>query len=64
MIKHCVLCKREVKVITKHHLIQKQKKGKEIIKVCVSCSKQIHALFTNAELKQKYNTLEKLKLKN
>lgn len=59
--KICVLCKRNVEELRKHHLIPKQKGGEETIVVCVPCSKQIHALFSNKELKQKYNTLDKLK---
>ena len=61
----CELCDLEVNQITKHHLIPKQKggknKSKNYIWVDLPCSKQIHSLFTNSELKQKFNTLEKLK---
>lgn len=57
---NCILCKREVEKLTKHHLVPKQKRGRETILVCIPCSKQIHALFSNKELKQKYNTLNKL----
>jgi len=59
--KECVLCKRKVEGLVKHHLIPKQKGGKDTILVCIPCSKQIHALFSNRELKQIYNTLNKLK---
>jgi hypothetical protein len=31
------------------------------IDCCVPCSKQVHALFTNGEMKRQFNTLEKLK---
>ena len=72
----CELCEREVDQSTRHHLVPKQKfnkKWKRIygklkrkhwevsIQVCIPCSKQIHAIFTNKELAQNYNTLEKLK---
>lgn len=75
----CQLCEREVECITKHHLVPKQKFNKKwrrvykesskkhweaTIKVCVPCSKQIHALFTNKELAENYNTLGKLKANN
>lgn len=59
----CQLCERESSKITKHHLIPKQKgTDHKTIRVCISCSKQIHVLFTNEELKREYNTLQKLKL--
>jgi 5-methylcytosine-specific restriction protein A len=59
-MKKCQLCTRDVHKITKHHLIPKQKNSDgRTIKVCIPCSKQVHALFSNAELK-KLDTLEKL----
>jgi len=63
----CELCELEVdkSIITHHHLIPKQKKGKNDeenkIRVCIPCQKQIHALFSNYELKHYFNTLSKLK---
>ena len=58
----CQLCEREVQNPTKHHLIPKQKNTDgRTIDVCVPCSKQIHALFTNKELKHNFDTLDKLK---
>jgi len=56
----CELCKRDDVPLTKHHLIPKQKGGDDTALVCIPCSKQIHALFANRELKQQYNTIEKL----
>ena len=44
----------------KHHLIPRSKKGKQTLLLCDSCGKMLHQLFTNKELKNKYNTLEKL----
>jgi len=66
----CELCGRDVE-LTEHHLIPKQK-AQNIHKIngverqnkgyiCVPCHKQVHALFDNRELKQKYNTITKLK---
>jgi RNase P subunit RPR2 len=57
----CEICEREGVPITKHHLIPKSKHGSETIDVCRPCGKQIHALFTLSELKNRYNTLQKLK---
>ncbi len=67
-LKQCELCKLEVQHLCKHHLVPQQKsKGmdKELrhatIDCCRPCSKQVHALFTNSEMKRQFYTLEKLK---
>lgn len=58
----CSLCKRTVNIVTKHHLIPKQKNSdNRVAMVCIPCQKQIHALFTNRELKQQYDTIGKLR---
>ena len=58
----CPICKRNIpkEYIEKHHLIPKSKKGKETILVCIDCGNQVHLLFSIKELKNKYNTLDKL----
>jgi len=61
----CELCGLEVEHIVKHHLIPRQKGGKNKVDnkivVCLPCSKQVHALHSNYELKRKFDTLDKLK---
>jgi 5-methylcytosine-specific restriction protein A len=61
----CRLCQRNVEKLTEHHLIPRSegKKGVALPKiwVCSACHRQIHALFTNAELATNYNTAERLK---
>jgi len=58
----CPVCKRNIPPCyqEKHHLIPKQKKGKETINLCCNCGDMLHKLFTNKELIKKYNTLEKI----
>lgn len=66
----CPICKRDVpeKYQEEHHLIpkslQQRKKYKPFINstiiVCVNCADEIHQLFTEKELAENYNTLEKL----
>ena len=58
----CDLCKREVTVLTKHHLKPKSRGGLngDVIMLCLSCKDMVHQLFTNKELDTKYNTLEML----
>ena len=65
----CELCGSD-RNITKHHLIpqsQSRHKNKYLktdegnfLFVCEECHSQIHALFSNFELKNFYNTKEKL----
>jgi len=57
----CELCGRDVERTTKHHLRPKHKHTDgRTITVCIPCGKQIHALFTNNELKKGYDSIEKL----
>ena len=58
----CPICERNIptEYIEKHHIIPRCKKGRVIIKVCISCGDQIHTLFTNKELTKKYNTIDAL----
>lgn len=63
----CELCERDVKNLTVHHLVprQKTKRKKEkpgpIINICSACHKQIHTLFDNTHLAKELNSLELLK---
>lgn len=59
----CELCEREVKRVSKHHLLPLQKGGRHTLTVplCQPCHSTLHHTFTNAELARTYNSLEKLK---
>jgi hypothetical protein len=64
----CELCGREVASLTLHHLRPKSRRGKyekvadlPTAQICPACHRQIHALFTNHELAQQFNSLEKLR---
>ena len=69
----CELCKREVAFRTQHHLIPRtthnRKKRREgytqeelnrVIWICAPCHKNIHAVLTEKELADGYNTIGKL----
>lgn len=59
----CGLCARHIpsKVYAEwHHLVPRSKEGKDKVIVCVDCGNQIHLLFSNNELRDKYNTVEAL----
>jgi hypothetical protein len=58
----CPLCGREIppSQSDEHHLVPKMKGGKETSALHRICHRQIHALLSEAELAQKYNTVEAL----
>lgn len=58
---NCPLCSRPLpKKPSKHHLIPKTFKGKEIVLLHRVCHRQIHANFTERELLNYYHTIERL----
>jgi hypothetical protein len=59
----CSLCRRDTPDVhlEKHHLKPHSKDSKDTIQVCCDCGDQLHILFTNNELRDKYNTVEALR---
>ncbi|MEZ4957816.1 MAG: HNH endonuclease [Saprospiraceae bacterium] len=61
----CPICDRELgnKNISKHHLIPKSKGGKhtDTIDLHNICHQKIHSVFTEKELKDHFNTIEKIR---
>ena len=62
LIPMCPLCEREIPPSQSddHHLVPRLKGGKETTAMHRVCHRQIHALFSEAELAKKYNTVEAL----
>ena len=63
-INKCPLCSRELaEPIVRHHLIPPSKGGKDSPTVPMHkiCQAKVHAVFTEAELKNYYNTVDRLK---
>lgn len=58
----CPLCERDMlpKNLTKHHLTPKSRGGKETERICRTCHRQLHALFSNKELEDGLNSVEAL----
>ncbi len=58
----CPLCARSIPASQsdEHHLVPKLKGGKDTVAMHRICHRQIHALFSEAELAQKYNTADAL----
>lgn len=59
----CSLCGREVSKLEFHHFYpgKKRRKDESGIDVCEQCGDQIHLMFSNTELRTKYNNLQSLK---
>jgi len=60
----CPLCSRKLaEPITRHHLIPPSKGGKDTPTVAMHkiCQTKVHAVFNETELKNYYNTVERLK---
>ncbi len=60
---HCPLCERVGDFLkpSKHHLVPKSRDGEVTVDICADCHRQIHALFTLAELEREYSTVNALK---
>jgi len=60
----CPLCERPIPASQSddHHLVPRVKGGKETSELHRICHRQIHALFSEAELAQQYSTVEALLL--
>ena len=60
----CTLCNRELaEPIVRHHLIPPSKGGRDTPTVAMHkiCQAKVHAVFTETELKNYYNTVDRLK---
>ncbi|MDS0474398.1 hypothetical protein [Natrinema sp. 1APR25-10V2] len=65
----CALCRRIVpneriddpQVVQEHHLRPEERATSPTVLLCRPCHKQIHALFTNDELRDGYDTIDALR---
>ncbi|WP_283402784.1 hypothetical protein [Halorubrum sp. DM2] len=65
----CALCRRVVpdgriddpQVVQEHHLRPEERATSPTVMLCRPCHDQVHALFTNAELRETYDTVEALR---
>ena len=58
--RHCPLCQREVERFTSHHLVPLSRGGRfgPTVRLCSTCHRQLHALFSEATLAKELNTVE------
>ncbi|MEL6128942.1 MAG: HNH endonuclease [Cyanobacteria bacterium J06628_4] len=63
----CELCQRHCPKLTEHHLVPRQQTRRKkadpgpTTDICGPCHKQIHTLFTNKQLAQELNTVDRLR---
>jgi hypothetical protein len=65
----CELCGRVVpderiddpRVVQEHHLRPEERATSPTVMLCRPCHDQIHATFTNAELRESYDTIDALR---
>ena len=65
----CALCRRAVpderhpdpQVVQEHHLRPEERATSPTVLLCRPCHDQIHAVFTNDELRAEYDTIEALR---
>jgi hypothetical protein len=59
----CVLCGRygEPLPMVDHHLRPEHRAESPVVRVCSPCHGQLHALFTNEELIEEYDTAKRLR---
>jgi len=65
----CALCRRVVpderhpdpQVVQEHHLRPEEQATSPTVLLCRPCHDQIHAVFTNGELRAEYDTIEALR---
>lgn len=65
----CQLCRREIPLneiddpaaVQRHHLRPERRETSPTVDLCRPCHEQIHAVFTNEELRESYDTIEALR---
>jgi len=59
----CPLCGRPVEdpsFLSDHHLVPRSRGGRTTETICLDCHKQIHAMYSNKQLKDELNSVEAL----
>ncbi|MCI0802130.1 MAG: HNH endonuclease [Chloroflexi bacterium] len=59
----CELCKRESPRFTSHHLVPRSRGGRlgPRARLCPTCHRQLHAMFSEATLAKELNSIETLR---
>lgn len=59
MSEECAFCKRKVST-HEHHVVPRCKGGRETVPTCQSCEDFIHKTWSHNELRDEFNTIEKI----
>ena len=59
MSEECAFCKRKVST-RGHHVVPRCKGGKQTVPTCQSCEDFIHNTWSHNELRDEFNTVEKI----
>jgi hypothetical protein len=63
----CELCGRATENLTVHHLVPRSQVARKnrhdlpTAKICAACHRQLHALFSNCDLKTRYSSIQELR---
>lgn len=60
----CPICRRPLpddsSIVDEHHLIPKSKGGRETVRLHRMCHNKIHSLWTEKELAEKFNSIDRI----
>jgi hypothetical protein len=59
-IARCAFCERETRT-RGHHVVPRSKGGKLVVPTCESCENFIHSTWSHNELRDTWNTVEKVR---
>jgi hypothetical protein len=57
----CALCERQVRRVSRHHLIPKSEGGRVAVNLCAPCHKTLHSFFSNTTLLKELHSIEALR---
>ena len=65
----CELCRRtfpdellaDPQAVQRHHLVPERRRESPTVTLCRPCHEQVHATFTNEELREEYDTIDALR---
>jgi len=65
----CALCRRRIpaeriddtQAVQQHHLVPENRAESPTVELCRPCHEQVHALFTNAELRESFDDVASLR---
>lgn len=61
--KRCPLCQRDIPkpLMERHHIKTKEVDREAVVPICNACHKTIHALFSNRQIADEFNSIQALR---